>query len=154
VKWTNQQADRLFTAGRDSTIRVYTNLTPVNSIFMSNAAAAATSSTSSSSNSPNSSKSVSPNRPSDGSSDSSSGKYYQMSLSHHTDWVNDIVICKYTKTGTNRQICRAREFRLRIERRNKRFLVIFLSSLFGIQRYDSENLELLQGNAPQHASFA
>lgn len=54
-------AGRLFTAGRDSIIRVYNNLT----------------SASASTNIDN---------------------YYQMSLSHHTDWVNDIALCKSTKT--------------------------------------------------------
>ena len=26
-------------------------------------------------------------------------RYYQMSLSHHTDWINDIIVCKNSNTS-------------------------------------------------------
>ncbi|RNA13989.1 WD repeat-containing 48 isoform X2 [Brachionus plicatilis] len=55
--------DRLYTAGRDSTIRVYSNLVP---------------------------NTNDPSRYELNDVD----QYYQMSLSHHTDWVNDIIVCK------------------------------------------------------------
>jgi WD repeat-containing protein 48 len=57
---------RLFTAGRDSIIRVYNNF------------------------------SYAETTPHDL---NNAEKYYQMSLSHHTDWVNDIVVCKRSNTS-------------------------------------------------------
>jgi WD repeat-containing protein 48 len=86
--------DRLFTAGRDSIIRVYTNLYEPNS---------------------------------------SSEQAYQMSLSHHTDWVNDIVVCKTSKTGLNcllKHILGIKHF--------YRFLRIFLTLLFKITKIRPE----------------
>lgn len=64
---SKNQADRqLFTAGRDSIIRVYNNFSYTNN---------------------------------DTGVDVNNGdRYYQMSLSHHTDWVNDIVVCKNYNT--------------------------------------------------------
>lgn len=91
------QMDRLFTAGRDSTIRVYTNLTPATAAATGSISASNTSSlTSSSSSSYVSNKSLSPQRTDN---DNAADRFYQMSLSHHTDWVNDIVLCKYSKAG-------------------------------------------------------
>ncbi|CAF0757335.1 unnamed protein product [Brachionus calyciflorus] len=59
--------DRLYTAGRDSNIRVYANLNPhtseTNKFDLNNV-----------------------------------DQCYQMSLSSHTDWVNDIIVCKNTNT--------------------------------------------------------
>ena len=71
----SQSMDRLFTAGRDSIIRVYTNLVPNYSASANSTSSATTTH-----------------------SDSDIDKYYQMSLSHHTDWINDIVLCNKTKT--------------------------------------------------------
>ncbi len=73
------QSDRLFTAGRDSIIRVYTNFDKQQHSF-------------SSSNSLNNDSSA---------QSKASDQFYQMSLAHHTDWVNDIVVCKQTKTGSD-----------------------------------------------------
>jgi len=62
----DQAERRLFTAGRDSIIRVYNNFSyteTTNYTDINNA-----------------------------------DRYYQMSLSHHTDWVNDLVVCKSSGT--------------------------------------------------------
>jgi WD repeat-containing protein 48 len=63
----SQSSDRLFTAGRDSIIRVYTNLVPSGL---------------------------------SGGGDADVDRFYQMSLSHHTDWVNDIVLCNKSNIGS------------------------------------------------------
>lgn len=82
---SNQYLDRLFTAGRDSIIRVYSNLVP------NGYSSSTTSASSINDNSLNNSFKSSSNN-------STMEKTYQMSMAHHTDWVNDIVICKNTKT--------------------------------------------------------
>ena len=90
----NANADRLFTAGRDSIIRVYTNLAHYaqeqqqhqQQQHFNSASAASLNDITISSNS-----STPPL--------TSSDNLYQMSMSHHTDWVNDIIVCKRSKTG-------------------------------------------------------
>jgi hypothetical protein len=89
------QGDRLFTAGRDSIIRVYTHFDfpqqqqQQQQQFHHNSHLQQNSFNSSSSNSLNDVNAQ----------NYSSDQFYQMSLSHHTDWINDIVVCKKTKTG-------------------------------------------------------
>ncbi len=64
---SNQAAERrLFTAGRDSIIRVYNNFSYENDFDQTT---------------------------------NEADRYYQMSLSNHTDWVNDLVICKQSKSS-------------------------------------------------------
>lgn len=81
--------DRLFTAGRDSIIRVYSNLSSNNY---------SSSTTSASSLNDNSFNNNNNNNSFSSSNNSNIDKMYQMSMAHHTDWVNDIVVCKNTKT--------------------------------------------------------
>ncbi len=57
---------RLFTAGRDSIIRVYNNFSYADTNY---------------------------------SDLNKAEKYYQMSLSHHTDWINDIVVSNSSNTS-------------------------------------------------------
>lgn len=89
-------SDRLFTAGRDAVIRVYSNLAvSAGTNLVVPAPPAPTSSTSSSSSMAAASRSAS-----DIENSAGIDKYYQMSFSHHSDWVNDIVVCRNTKTGS------------------------------------------------------
>ena len=59
---------RLFTAGRDSIIRVYNNLNHLNA---------------------------------NNNDTNNADNFYHMSLSHHTDWINDIILCKDSRTGSS-----------------------------------------------------
>lgn len=95
--------DRLYTAGRDSTIRVYSNLVP---------------------------NTNDPSRYELNDVD----QYYQMSLSHHTDWVNDIIVCKNNSRCNfwiRKYFCY-----LKIKKNYIKNL-----SILGLKRYNSQNME-------------
>ncbi len=68
----DDENDRLYTAGRDSILRVYSNFnqttTTTNTVLINN---------------------------------NNIDKHYQMSMSHHTDWINDMVLCKKSNTSRN-----------------------------------------------------
>lgn len=98
-----QQHDRLFTAGRDAIIRAYTNLVPSTATTVSSSSSSSSSSMVRSADVITVESMPQASNTSANSSTASADKFYQMSFSHHSDWVNDIVVCKSSKTCKRNQ---------------------------------------------------